>query len=166
MNKKLKIALYVTGAAIAVKNLFFGESSTNFYPINDSGQLRLCDAHGCGHYGASRNGKLHKGIDFKVVENQPMKAPFDCEIVRYGFPYENNTTYILVEIKGTGIYQNYGAKLMYIKRIHSTGTKLAKGETICRADNIAKLYDSRMTPHVHFEVFKDGKIIDPTGFFS
>jgi len=136
-----------------------------FSSINSDNKFRDCDAWGCGNFGAKRGTKSHKGLDFKVYENQPIKAPFDCEIIRNGYPYSDNLKYRLIEIRGLGSFSQYTAKIMYVKIIHSIGAIVKKGDTVCNADNISEKFDNRMINHVHFELYKNGKLINPEPFF-
>ena len=136
-----------------------------FAPINKNNDLRNCDALGCGHFGASRTHGTHKGLDFKFTEFENVLAPFDCKIVRYGYPYANDLQYKLVEVQGIGKYKDYKAKLMYIKPIYDIGQIVLKTDTICYADDISKKHGSSMINHVHFELYKNNKLINPETFF-
>lgn len=165
MNKKLKFTLFGFAFFMAIYKAFSKSESNKFFAINTDNQFRNCDAFGCGYYGASRGKRTHKGIDFKVNEDEPIKAPFDCTIVRYGYPYENDNLQRLVEIKGFGNYSDYTAKIMYIKPIHAIGTLINKGSTVCFAGNIKNKYGNSMINHVHFELYKNGILINPEPFF-
>lgn len=164
MNNITKTALVMVGL-LGIRRLFAKENASGFSIINGQG-IRGCDPFGCGYFGASRGNHVHEGVDLKVTPGQDIKAPFDCKIVRYGFPYAGVFNYHLVEIQGLGSLSDFKAKIMYIKKIHDVGKVLARGETICNADDISQKYDSTMTPHVHFELRKNGKLIDPTKFFK
>lgn len=157
-----KIAIVSTLLLISIR--MYGKSKTTFSPLAGNG-VRGCDAFGCGNFGASRGGRAHNGIDIIAAENQVIKAPFSCKILRYGYPYANDLSYRLVEIQGLNEFKDYTAKIMYIKKLHDLGAIIKTGDPLCSADNIAKKYGSSMTNHVHFELFKAGKRIDPTPFF-
>ena len=164
--KNILIGIGTIAFILSIKKFFSMTKSNKFNSINSDNQFRNCDAWGCGHFGASRGAREHKGIDFKVYENEPIKAPFDCEIIRYGYPYSDNLNYRLIEIKGLNNFSDYTAKIMYIKKIHNIGTIITKGNTICKADDISKKFDNRMTNHVHFELYKNGKLVNPEPFFK
>ncbi|WP_417443755.1 peptidoglycan DD-metalloendopeptidase family protein [Joostella sp.] len=137
-----------------------------FTSINGTGLLRKCDPKGCGNFGASRGNHTHRGIDFHVIPNQQIKAPFPCTVNRYGYPYSDDSSYKLIEIVGTGAYSNYRAKIMYINTFLSIGDKIDKGDLLCTADDITQKYGSEMTPHVHFELYVNNELVNPTNYFK
>lgn len=165
-NKDFKAIFIGIAFLLAIPKLFAKTKSNMFSSLNKDNTLRNCDAYGCGHFGASRGTRKHNGIDFKVHENEAIKAPFDCTILRYGYPYANDVTQQLIEIKGLGIYSEYTAKIMYIKPVHPFGTNIPKGDTLCTAGNIASKHGNAMTNHVHFELYKNGVLINPEPFFK
>jgi len=164
MNKNLKITLFGLAFILTIPKIFAGNSNS-FGSLTVSKITRPCDPLGCGYFGAARGVNEHKGIDFIVYENQGIKAPFDCRITRYGFPYLNDPRYRLVEIQGLKRFSDYTAKIFYIKISHPIGTTISKGSTICLADDISIKFDSRMQNHIHFELYKNGILIDPTPYF-
>lgn len=168
MNKVLTFSLFGVVFVISINRLFANQKKhvNSFYPPNTTGKTRGCDPMGCGYFGASRNGHTHKGLDFTVREHQAVKAPFPCTIVRYGYPYADDYTQRLVEINGINAYSRYRAKIMYINGIYEIGTTIQSGKTLCYAGNIAKKHGNGMTNHVHFELYDNGKLIDPTPFFK
>lgn len=132
--------------------------------VNTDGKLRECDSQGCGHYGAPRGSRKHKGIDFVTRDRQGIFAPFDCEIGRYGDPYGDGQ-YSLVEIIGVGAYRGWKAKVMYISPLYDVKKVLKKGDMLCVADSIARRYPG-ITDHVHFELYFNGVLKDPTKYFK
>ena len=181
MNTNLKKTLIGLAIIVSAKKLFARSkpnqftstnydnqlvSSAAFTSINHNNQLRGCDAFGCGHFGAPRGARSHKGVDFKVKENDSIKAPFDCKIIRYGFAYSGDQDQQLVEIEGLNQFTGYKAKIMYIKPTHPVGTIIQNGTTICKAGNISNKYGSSMINHVHFELYENGLLINPEPYFS
>lgn len=156
------VSLLIFG--ITAFSRMYANSKPGKFNLNGNSGIRKCDAFGCGHFGASRGSRKHNGVDILTAENQEIKAPFDCKITRYGYPYANDLSYQLVEIQGLNAMSHFKAKLMYIKTLHPVGTALNKGDLLCAADNIAKKYGPGMGNHVHFELYQNGKLIDPTPY--
>lgn len=169
MNSTLKnigaaaVVLFISSRVFARSKAT--SSNTLFTPINSYNNVRDCDPLGCGYFGASRGDRSHQGIDFIVTENQSIRAPFDCKVLRYGYPYTDDSSYRLVEIQGTGKESAYTAKVMYIKPTLPVGATVKKGAALCKADSLARKFGPTMTPHVHFELRYNGLLIDPTAYF-
>ncbi|NER13541.1 hypothetical protein GWK08_08845 [Leptobacterium flavescens] len=137
-----------------------------FYPLNDTGLIRNCDPKGCGHFGASRGDHTHRGIDFITSPLQVIKAPFDCKIVRYGYPYSDDPSFRLFEVRGMGEYSKYSAKVFYLNPLHDVGDSFKKGEPFAISDDVRRRHGGDITVHVHFELYIDGKLVDPTEYFN
>jgi murein DD-endopeptidase MepM/ murein hydrolase activator NlpD len=100
---------------------------------------------------------FHKGIDFASPQGSNVVAvaagvvTFAGEKAGYGN---------LVEVShGNGLVTRYG---------HNQGIAVGLGKTVARGDTLAYVGSTgRSTgPHVHFEVLKDGRQIDPLTFIG
>ena len=100
---------------------------------------------------------FHKGIDFASAQGSDVIAvaagvvTFAGEKVGYGN---------LVEVNhGNGLITRYG---------HNSGLAVGVGRTVARGDTLAYVGSTgRSTgPHVHFEVLKNGRQIDPLTFIG
>ena len=100
---------------------------------------------------------FHKGIDFASAKGSDVIAvaagvvTFAGEKVGYG---------TLVEVShGNGLITRYG---------HNSGLAVGVGRTVARGDTLAYVGSTgRSTgPHVHFEVLKNGRQIDPLTFIG
>ncbi len=95
---------------------------------------------------------MHKGIDFAGKEGEPVRATAAGVVTWAGsmFGYGN-----LVEIDhGNGLKTRYG---------HNESVTVKVGDIVTKGQEIAKLGSTgRSTgPHVHYEVLRNGKQIDP-----
>jgi murein DD-endopeptidase MepM/ murein hydrolase activator NlpD len=97
----------------------------------------------------------HNGLDFGVVVGTPAKATMPGKIVYAGW---NNQGYGNLVIVQNGNYQVYYGHLSQIPV--QVGETVAAGETIGLTGNTGH----STGPHLHYEVRKDGKPIDPTAF--
>lgn len=115
-------------------------------------EIRGCDPHGCGHYGASRGGRTHKGIDLVCVGGTIIRSPVDGVVTRrkgvvYSDPAKADWHY--VEITDKDKMHN---RFFYVKGLGiELGLKIKKGDVIGVAQGIEVLYEG-ITPHIHYEV--------------
>jgi len=119
--------------------------------------LREYDAWGSGYFKTSRGNRKHRGVDFKCEPGQIVVSPVDGVIIRAADPYGDGQ-YSGVFIDGL----NFEIKMFYLKPYpRLIGEKVTAGQPIGIAQNIAKRYDHRMTPHIHLEIF-----LTPRDYFS
>lgn len=137
-----------------------------FFSVNGSGKLRDCDFWGCGHFHAPRGNRKHNGLDFSIDALDAVYAPFPCKVIRHGYPYSDDLSYKLLEIKGVGGYSDYSAKIMYVKDLPNLGDIFKEGQKMCVADDLVRRYDSKMINHVHFELYIKGKLVNPENYFK
>ncbi len=104
-----------------------------------------------------RNGKMHKGIDIQAPEGENIKAAEDGVVIFSGFlkGYGN-----VVIIKHEGDFFTVYA--------HNRVNLVKEGEFVKKGQVIGKvgMTGNAQTPHLHFEVRKKTKPINPTDFIS
>lgn len=124
-------------------------------------KIRGCDKHGCGHYGASRGDRTHKGVDIVCDRWMPVKSIGEGIVTKVGYPYGDDLSYRYVEITDSA-----GARwrYFYVCPLVCLGSNIAPGDTIGQCQDIAARYEG-ITPHWHLEIINGaGDYIDPTGF--
>lgn len=119
---------------------------------------RKCDGHGCGHYGASRGTRTHKGIDLNCKPLTSVNAPVAGVVTKIGYPYADDLSFRYVEISDQG----YAFRVFYVDPIVEKGQQVSKTSIIGEAQDLRDRYTG-ITNHVHFEIKNsDGEYIDPT----
>ena len=116
-------------------------------------KIRGNDGHGLGSgtFGASRDGgaRRHSGIDIVCKPGEPVRALNDGKYMYPHAPYINDPSYTGLSVKdfngNTNLY-------FYVKPAINPGDIVKKGQIIGCAQDIAKKYSPKMTPHYHFEV--------------
>ncbi|XP_031548758.1 leukocyte cell-derived chemotaxin-2-like [Actinia tenebrosa] len=130
--------------------------------------VRQTDNCGRGTYGASRSGgrRSHRGIDIICPANSDVRAPFNATIIRTARPYSNNNgrhnTGVLM--KGTGKWAAHSVKMFYVRKTVNNGDHVRGGSNIGVMTNMAREYRCTMTNHIHVQLYKNNRIIDPTPY--
>lgn len=132
-------------------------------PIRN-GSLRKLDKWGKGHYGASRGGRSHKGIDIIALYGQDVLSPIEGTVVRKSFPYANDPSFEGLLIEGKGIHKDFIVKIFYIKPLSNiVGKSVDPGDKIATAQSLLIKYPG-ITNHIHLEVKHNNMIKDPKQF--
>lgn len=140
------------------------DSPSHVTSIVDGNQIRGHDAHGDGYYGASRGSRSHAGVDLIAKPGADVYSPFNGTVVREAQAYSDTSEYKGVVVRGKDEWQGYEAKILYADPPNELrGKEVKAGDKIGTAQDIGQRYKG-ITPHVHFELRKDNKPIDPTPF--
>jgi len=126
-------------------------------PVTKSGIARLASGFGRRIHPIYKTYLMHEGIDFSAPIGTEIYATGNGTIskVEYnGRGYGNNVTIN----HGIGYYTLYGHMSKVAVR---AGQKVKRGDIIGYVGNTG----SSTGPHVHYEVIKNGKKIDPINFF-
>lgn len=103
----------------------------------------------------------HLGIDFVAVSGTAVLAAFDGTV--------ENVTYTVLD--GTMITIRHTDNLKTVYKSLSSEVEVTEGQTVTKGQIIGRVSDSasneaEMGAHLHFEVFQDGKNVDPLEFLS
>ena len=104
-----------------------------------------------------RSLKPHGGVDYTVPEGTPVFATADGVV--QDVSSRNTGSGLMVVINhGNGYETSYS---------HLSRASVYKGQTVRRGDIIARTGDTglSLTPHLHYEVRKDGMRVDPIHYF-
>ncbi len=117
------------------------------------------DAYGSGHFGASRGGRGHEGVDYVAEAGQQVVAPIAGFVTKVGYAYRDSFDYRYIEI--TNRLTGYTARVMYVGPEVQVGQTLALGQVIGRAQSLERRYPHGITNHVHLEIARlDGRQLD------
>lgn len=100
-----------------------------------------------------RHGHQHRGVDFSAPLGTPIKASRGGTVTKVGFQKGGAGNYVEVD-HGGGYVTKY---------FHMNEIKVKKGQKVTSKDLVGTVGNTgRSTgPHLHFEVWKDGKAVDP-----
>jgi|SRR5690554_651228 len=119
---------------------------------------RQCDGQGCGHFGASRGQRTHKGIDMACSPGTPVGSLVTGEVTKLGYPYAGDMVTRYVEVTAHG----YKFRMFYVDPCVAVGDVVRFGEIVGHSQRLESM-DAGGTQHVHVEI-KDasGGYVDPT----
>lgn len=102
----------------------------------------------------------HQALDFSCVEGQEVKAVYDGVIEKI-----ENTM-----MNGTVIYLKVSDNLTVVYKGLSGNVNVSEGQSVKKGDKIGKvtsfLTEKKDGVHLHLEVLKDKKAVDPTQYFD
>lgn len=101
----------------------------------------------------------HNGLDIKAEEGSPVRAAMDGVVEEL---FNDPKLGLTIVISHGGNVQTKYSNLSTLDLV-SEGQKIKKGDVISGVGKTA-LYEIADDPHLHFEVVKDGKNIDPKNY--
>jgi murein DD-endopeptidase MepM/ murein hydrolase activator NlpD len=104
-----------------------------------------------------RDGRRHKGVDFKAPVGSPVVAPFDGVIERRNWNFSANGNCLDVRDPATGRHAIF-LHLDVLPKEMQPGRKVKKGEVIASSGNSGRSY----APHLHYQLEDaSGRVLDP-----
>jgi murein DD-endopeptidase MepM/ murein hydrolase activator NlpD len=143
---------------------FQGEGETNaryYLPTGDELELRL-EKSPIDNYeqvtSLLRDGRRHKGVDFRTPVGTPIKAPFSGVVKRKNWNFGSNGNCLeLVETGGRGrraLFLHLDAVDKNIK----PGSRFTVGQVIAASGNTGRSF----APHLHYQLMtQDDRVLDP-----
>jgi murein DD-endopeptidase len=103
-----------------------------------------------------RDGRGHKGVDFKTPLGSAVHAPFDATVVRKNWNWRGNGNSIeLHESGGHG----YTALFLHLSEPSplANGAHVSRGEVVGKSGNTGHSF----APHLHYQLMAGTKVLDP-----
>lgn len=104
-----------------------------------------------------RDGRRHKGVDFKTPVGTPVRATFDGTITRKNWNFRGNGNSIELEEAGgqhrTALYLH----LSELPKSVQPGQRVKKGEVIAQSGNSGHSF----APHLHYQLMHGDQVLDP-----
>ncbi|MBM3270923.1 MAG: M23 family metallopeptidase, partial [Candidatus Sericytochromatia bacterium] len=102
--------------------------------------------------------EFHNGYDIAVPEGTPVKAAAAGKVVETGNQPGGAGNYVVIDHGG-----GYTTKYFHLSTIGvKEGQMVQQGEEIAKSGNTGR----STGPHLHFEVHKDGKPVDPEPYLN
>lgn len=131
--------------------------------LNSTPSIRPSNARISSNYGyrldpfGRRTSKKHNGVDFAGKPDSPIFVTADG-VVRHAGWVPSFGQAILVD-------HGFGYSTLYA---HTTGIQVKPGDVVKRGDKIATMGSSGQSTgtHLHYEVWKDGQVVNPRNYFK
>jgi len=101
--------------------------------------------------------KMHTGVDFTAPKGTPIYATGDGVVITVKTVFGGYGKYVEID-HGFGFVTRYA---------HMNDFKVRQGQKVKRGDHIGSVGNtgSSTAPHIHYEVLKDGKHVNPVNYF-
>jgi murein DD-endopeptidase MepM/ murein hydrolase activator NlpD len=103
-----------------------------------------------------RDGRGHKGVDFKTPVGSPVKAPFDATVVKKNWNWKGNGNSI--ELRENG---GHGWTVIFLHLMEPpslpVGARVGRGDLVAKSGNTGHSF----APHLHYQLMAGQKILDP-----
>ena len=126
-------------------------------PVSNKDLSRMASGYGWRIHPIYKTRKLHAGMDFSAKTGTPIYATGDGIIEAVKKSRRGYGNHVIIDHK-------YGYKTLYAhmkKYIVRRGQKVKRGEVIGYVGSTG----TSVGPHLHYEVIKDGKKINPVNFY-
>jgi murein DD-endopeptidase MepM/ murein hydrolase activator NlpD len=125
-------------------------------PVENKDLKRTAASYGWRMHPIYRTKRFHEGMDFMAPAGTPVIATGDGEVVALA-------TLGAQGLKIT-VDHGYGYQTVYA---HMEGFSVKKGAKVARGQVIGRVGNSGMSiaPHLHYEVHKDGKPVNPIDYY-
>ena len=105
-----------------------------------------------------RDGRGHKGVDFKTPVGSPVKSTFDGTITRKNWFFRGNGNSLEITETAAPHRKAIFLHLSELPRTLKSGTTVGRGEVIARSGNSGHSF----APHLHYQLESaDGRVLDP-----
>lgn len=125
-------------------------------PISNKELKRLASGYGMRMHPIQKIRKMHYGIDFTAPQGTPIYAVGNGKVIRVRTSFSGYGKQIEID-HGYGFVTKYAHMSEFNVKV---GQEVKRGECIGFVGNTG----SSTAPHVHYEIIKDGKKIDPAPY--
>ncbi|MCR9014879.1 peptidoglycan DD-metalloendopeptidase family protein [Aquiflexum gelatinilyticum] len=142
---------------MAYKKEEYWASVPAIQPILNENLNMLASGYGMRIHPILKVRKMHKGVDFAAPKGTPIYATGDGVVVAVKTVFGGYGKHIEID-HGFGFVTRYA---------HMNEFKVRKGQKIKRGDLIGTVGNtgSSTAPHVHYEIMKDGRFVNPVNYF-
>ena len=126
-------------------------------PVSNKDLSRMASGYGYRIHPIYKTYTLHTGMDFSATRGTPIYATGDGKIAKVKRSGRGYGNHVIID-------HGYGYKTLYA---HMTKYIVRKGQKVKRGEIIGYVGSTgtSVAPHLHYEVHKDGRKINPANFY-
>ena len=126
-------------------------------PVSNKDLSRMASGYGYRIHPIYKTKKLHAGMDFSAKTGTPIYATGDGKIIKVKRSRRGHGNHVIIN-------HGFGYKTLYA---HMSKYTVKRGQKVNRGDIIGYVGNTGMStaPHLHYEVHKNGKKINPVNFY-
>ena len=126
-------------------------------PVSNKDLSRMASGYGYRIHPIYKTRKLHTGMDFSAKTGTPIYSTGDGKIFKVKKSRRGYGNHVVID-------HGYGYRTLYA---HMKKYIVKKGQKVKRGDIIGYVGSTgtSVAPHLHYEVHKDGKKINPVNFY-
>ena len=126
-------------------------------PVSNKNLSRMASGYGYRIHPIYKTRKLHTGMDFSAKTGTPIYATGDGKISKVRRSRKGYGNHVIID-------HGYGYKTLYA---HMKKYAVKKGQKVKRGEVIGYVGSTgtSVAPHLHYEVHKDGRKINPVNFY-
>jgi len=126
-------------------------------PVSNKNLSRMASGYGPRIHPIYKTRKMHTGMDFSAKSGTPIYATGDGKISKVRRSRRGYGNHVVID-------HGYGYKTLYA---HMKKYSVKKGQKVKRGEVIGYVGSTgtSVAPHLHYEVHKDGRKINPVNFY-
>jgi len=126
-------------------------------PVSNKNLSRMASGYGPRIHPIYKTRKMHTGMDFSAKSGTPIYATGDGKIAKVRRSRRGYGNHVIIN-------HGYGYKTLYA---HMKKYAVKKGQKVQRGEVIGYVGSTgtSVAPHLHYEVHKDGRKINPVNFY-
>jgi len=135
--------------------------------------VRDYDSYGRGRFGAQRGDRVHNGQDYACYPGTEITLPFDGQVTKIGYPYEDDLDFRYVQVSDRDGLRH---RFFYVSPLLDLGdivlankTLIGKVQHISERYPINRRHPRGMINHTHYEImdpYNNTIFLDPITFLA